>query len=154
MRAFRVAKPFPSKFLTPSGLSDCPSLLHWGQLRKAASTFMLKCFKRSTWFRSFLLKGVIKSLGVSAYVGCNTLLSANFFRCLKLEFCGAGCEESHPRVRFWCWWCSDPKHDYGLHALCERGRQGRALARWNVRGKAGRSPGTVSEFAVSLNPLV
>lgn len=48
---------------------------------------------------------------------------------------------------------SDPKHDYGLHALCERGRQGRALARWDVRGKAGRSPGTVSEFAVSLNPL-
>src|SRR6266540_1650501 len=38
-------------------------------------------------------------------VGCNTLLSANFFRCLKLEFCGAGCEESHPRVRFWCCWC-------------------------------------------------
>jgi hypothetical protein len=38
---------------------------------------------------------------------------------------------------------SDPKHDYGLHALCERGRQGRALARWDVRGKAGRSPGTV-----------
>jgi hypothetical protein len=45
---------------------------------------------------------------------------------------------------------SDPKHAYGLHVLCERGRQGRALTRWDVRGKAGRSPGTVSQFAVSL----
>ncbi len=48
---------------------------------------------------------ISNSLATNACVGCNTLLSANFFRCLKLEFCGAGCEESHPRVRFWCcWW--------------------------------------------------
>lgn len=45
---------------------------------------------------------------------------------------------------------SDPKHAYGLHALCERGRQGRALTRRDVRGKAGRSPGTVSQFTRQL----
>ncbi len=48
---------------------------------------------------------ISNSLAANAYVGCNTLLSANFFRCLKPEFCGAGCEESNPRVRFWCCWC-------------------------------------------------
>jgi hypothetical protein len=39
---------------------------------------------------------------------------------------------------------SDPKHDYVLHVLCERGRQVRALTRWDVRGKVGSSQVTGS----------
>jgi hypothetical protein len=39
MRAFRIAKPCPDKFLTLNGLSNCPSLLCIDQLRVRALLF-------------------------------------------------------------------------------------------------------------------